>query len=159
MPPLRGWVTVGLKSSENFAQKNKNLEACFTEVTEAAQRRPLKLGDHTHDISLRIRWKVTKDIAAIKAAPGIVRTQAQTMRRATPHLTAESLRVEPTPTIAPVIVCVVDTGIPASVAPNRAIAPAVSAQNPPTGLSFVIFEPIVCTIRQPPERVPSAIAA
>ena len=77
------------------------------------------------------------------AAMGIVRTHAQTMRPATPHLTAESLRVAPTPTIAPVIVCVVETGIPVSVAPKRVAAPAVSAQNPPTGLSFVIFEPIV----------------
>ena len=33
-------------------------------------------------------------------------------------------------------------------------APAVSAQNPPTGLSLVIFEPIVLTIRQPPTSVP-----
>ncbi len=39
------------------------------------------------------------------------------------------------------------------------IAAAVSAQNPPTGLSFVILVPMVRTIRQPPERVPRAIAA
>ena len=77
------------------------------------------------------------------AAMGIVRIQAQTMRPATPHLTAESLRVAPTPTIAPVMVCVVETGIPVSVAPKSVAAPAVSAQKPPTGLSFVIFEPIV----------------
>ena len=43
---------------------------------------------------------------------GIVRTQAQTMRPATPQLTADSRRVEPTPTIAPVIVWVVETGMP-----------------------------------------------
>jgi len=34
---------------------------------------------------------------------------------------------------------------------------AVSAQNPPAGFSFVIRVPIVLTIRQPPESVPSAI--
>ena len=42
--------------------------------------------------------------AAIRAAIGIVSTHAQTMRPATPHFTADNLRVEPTPTIAPVIV-------------------------------------------------------
>jgi hypothetical protein len=58
-------------------------------------------------------------------------------------LTADSRVVDPTPAMAPVMVCVVDTGIPAAVAPNRVIAPAVSAQNPPTGRSLVIFEPMV----------------
>ena len=93
------------------------------------------------------------------AATGIVRIQAQTIRPATPHLTAERRRVAPTPTIAPVIVCVVETGIPVNVAPKRVAAPAVSAQKPPTGFSFVIFDPIVWTIRQPPESVPSPMAA
>ena len=36
---------------------------------------------------------------------------------ATPHLTAWKPRVLPTPTIAPVIVCVVETGMPSHVAP------------------------------------------
>ena len=39
------------------------------------------------------------------------------------------------------------------------IAPAVSAAKPPTGVSLVIFEPIVWMMRQPPDNVPSAIAA
>jgi len=39
------------------------------------------------------------------------------------------------------------------------MAAAVSAQKPPIGLSAVIFWPSVLTIRQPPDRVPSAIAA
>ena len=43
-------------------------------------------------------------------AIGIVSTHAQTMRPATPHLTAEKRFAEPTPTIEPVIVCVVETG-------------------------------------------------
>ncbi len=82
-------------------------------------------------------------IAAIVADAGIVSTQAQTIRAATPQRTAETRFVEPTPTIAPVLVCVVLTGIPASAVPNSVMAPAVSAQNPPTGLSFVIRDPIV----------------
>ena len=43
----------------------------------------------------------------MNAAAGIVRSQAQTIRRATPHRTADSRRVAPTPMIAPVIVWVV----------------------------------------------------
>jgi hypothetical protein len=42
--------------------------------------------------------------AEIKAAMGIVNIQAQTMFPATPQRTAVSLLVEPTPTMAPVIV-------------------------------------------------------
>jgi hypothetical protein len=72
------------------------------------------------------------------AARGMVSTQAQTMRPATPHFTADSRRVAPTPTIAPVMVWVVDTGMPARVAPTRVMAPEVSAQNPPNGRSLVI---------------------
>ena len=53
---------------------------------------------------------IQKDMAAIKPAAGIVSTQAHTIRPATPHLTADSRRVAPTPTMAPVIVCVVETG-------------------------------------------------
>ena len=61
--------------------------------------------------------------------------------------------------IAPVIVCVVLTGTPRCVAVKSEMAPAVSAAKPPTGCSLVIFEPIVWMIRQPPDSVPSAIAA
>src|SRR6266702_184075 len=50
--------------------------------------------------------------APIRAAPGMVRTQATTMRRVTPQRTAESRRVAPTPTIAPVMGCGVLTGRP-----------------------------------------------
>ena len=39
------------------------------------------------------------------------------------------------------------------------MAPPVSAQKPCIGVSRVIFEPIVLTMRQPPNSVPSAIAA
>ena len=95
----------------------------------------------------------------MEAAAGIVNTQAQMIRPATPHLTALRRRVAPTPMIAPVMVCVVETGMPKLVTPNKVKAPAVSAQKPPTGLSLVIFDPIVLTIRQPPESVPKPMAA
>src|SRR5437762_10205982 len=93
------------------------------------------------------------DTADTAAESGMVRTQAHTMRPATPHFTAETRRVAPTPMIAPVMVWVVDTGMPREVARKRVIAPAVSAQNPPKGCSLVIFVPIVFTIRQPPNIV------
>ena len=46
----------------------------------------------------------------------MVSTQAHTMRWATPHFTALSRFVAPTPMIAPVMVWVVETGMPARVA-------------------------------------------
>jgi hypothetical protein len=48
--------------------------------------------------------------------PGIVSTQAQTIWPATPQRTADSRLVDPTPTIAPVIVCVVLMPVPIAVA-------------------------------------------
>ena len=96
--------------------------------------------------------------APIANAAGIVSTQAQTIWPATPHRTADSRRVAPTPTIAPVIACVVLTGTPVSVAISSAIAAPVSAAKPPTGCSLVIFDPIVWMMRQPPASVPSPIA-
>ena len=64
---------------------------------------------------------------------GIVNIQAHIMVPATPHRTADNLFVDPTPMIAPVIVCVVLTGIPAIDAPMMETAAADSAQNPPIG--------------------------
>ena len=61
--------------------------------------------------------------------------------------------------MAPVMVCVVETGTPSQVAMNSVAAPPVSAQKPCIGVSLVIRRPMVRTIRQPPIRVPSAIAA
>src|SRR6187455_3402220 len=98
-----------------------------------------------------------QEIAAMNAEAGIVKIHAQTMLPATPQRTAETLRVDPTPTIAPVIVCVVETGMPRKLARKSVIAPPVSAQNPCTGLSFVMRCPIVLTMRHPPNMVPSAI--
>src|SRR5207244_9518140 len=96
---------------------------------------------------------------AIRNPPGIVRTQAHTTCLATPHRTADSRCVVPTPTIAPVIVWVVETGIPAWAVKNNVAAAAVSALMPPTGWSFVMRAPSVWTIRHPPNAVPRAIAA
>ena len=87
----------------------------------------------------------------------MVKIHAQIILPATPQRTAESLVVAPTPTIAPVIVWVVLTGIPAMDAPIIEQAAAASALNPPMGWSLVIFVPIVLTIRQPPNIVPKAI--
>src|SRR4029453_5060984 len=81
------------------------------------------------------------------------------MLDATFQRTADTLRAAPTPIIDPVMVCVVETGIPRYVAPNSVIAPPVSAQNPCTGVSLVFFDPMVLTRRQPPTSVPSPIAA
>ncbi len=64
---------------------------------------------------------------------GMVKIQAQIMVPATPQRTADNLLVDPTPIIAPVIVCVVLTGIPAMDAPIMDIAADVSAQKPPIG--------------------------
>jgi hypothetical protein len=52
----------------------------------------------------------------MKADAGIVKIHAHTILPATPQRTAETFRVEPTPTMAPVIVCVVETGMPSPVA-------------------------------------------
>ena len=65
----------------------------------------------------------------------------------------------PTPMMAPVMVWVVLTGMPQRAVPRSVTAPAASAQKPPTGLSLVIFWPMVFTIRHPPAMVPSAITA
>ena len=92
-------------------------------------------------------------------AAGMVMIQAQTILRVTPHLTAVTRRVAPTPIMAPVMVWVVLTGIPPQAAPIKLMAPAVSALKPPNGFKAVIFCPIVRTILQPPDRVPSPIAA
>ena len=54
---------------------------------------------------------------------------------------------------------VVETGTPKVDDMKMVIAPAVSAAKPPNGCSLVILVPTVCTMRQPPESVPSEMAA
>src|SRR5436190_21584156 len=95
---------------------------------------------------------------AMAAEIGMVRIHAHTICPAMPQRTADSRRVVPTPIIAQVMVWVVLTGTPSAVAVNSETAPAVSAANPPTGWSLVIFDPIVWMMRQPPESVPAEIA-
>ena len=92
----------------------------------------------------------------MSAAAGMVTIHAITMLPATPQRTACARCAAPTPTMAPVIVCVVETGMPKLEARNSVIAPPVSAAKPPTGRSLVIFWPMVLTMRQPPNIVPSA---
>lgn len=77
---------------------------------------------------------------------------------ATPHLTADNRRRDPTPIIPPVIVWVVDTGMPPKELPIIDAAAADSAQNPPTGTNRVTRIPKVFITRQPPNNVPSAMA-
>ena len=97
-------------------------------------------------------------MAATKALTGTVRIQAQTKFTVTPQRTPDKRFVAPTPTIEPVKVCVVLTGIPKAIVRKIVAAPAVSAQKPSNGFTFVILVPIVFTIRQPPDIVPKAIA-
>ena len=98
-------------------------------------------------------------IAARVAETGIVKIHAHNKLTVTPHLTADTLFSKPTPTIDPVMVCVVDTGIPKCSVNPRVTAPAVSAATPSKAFTFVIFEPIVLTIFHPPLMVPKDIAA
>src|SRR4051794_35175902 len=96
----------------------------------------------------------------MKAAQGMVRTQAITMRWPQIHRTERTPRTVPTPRMEPVIAWVVEIGTPRIlVKPKMVKAAAVSAQKPPTGERRVMPEPIVLTMRQPPKTVPRAIAA
>src|SRR4051812_27377430 len=76
---------------------------------EADQRAPEK--EERPPVHQANAWMTRDVMAATIAAPGIVSTHAQTTRPATPHRTALSLRDAPTPTMAPVMVWVVDTGM------------------------------------------------
>ena len=86
-------------------------------------------------------------------------SHAQTIRKATRQRTLDGRVTQPTPTMPPVIVCVVDTGTPSALARNSMPAAPVSAQKPPNGFSFVSRMPIVFTMRQPPDSVPRPIAS
>src|SRR5450830_1408022 len=113
---------------------------------------------HGNAMRYRICLPIHHATAATKADAGMVKIQAHTILPATPQRTADILCGAPTPTMAPVMVCVVEIGTPRALAMNRVMAPPVSAQKPPTGLSFVILWPMVLTMRQPPNRVPKLIA-
>src|SRR6266568_7493968 len=93
------------------------------------------------------------------ADAGIVMIHAHTMRRATPHRTAERRFVAPTPMIADAITWVVLTGMPARAVLARAMPPPVSAEKPCHGRRAVTRCDIVRTIRHPPKNVPNEIEA
>ena len=93
------------------------------------------------------------EVAAIGLDGGVRRAGSEQA-----GLAAEARRAAPTPTMAPVMVWVVETGMPKKLAISRVMAPPVSAQKPPTGLSLVMRCPMVLTMRQPPIKVPQAIA-
>src|SRR5208283_300569 len=95
------------------------------------QLRPRRRQTQACGRKIRIKQKV---VAAMNAAAGIVKSQAHTIRVAIPQRTADSRLTAPTPTMAPVMVWVVLTGIPARAVANKVMAPALSAQKPPTGL-------------------------
>ena len=61
---------------------------------------------------------------------------AHTICPATPHFTALRRLSAPTPTMEPVMVCVVLTGMPKAEEINSVMAAPNSAQNPSTGLSL-----------------------
>ena len=90
-----------------------------------------------------------------KAVRGMVRIQAQTMFPTIPQRTADSRLVEPTPMIAVVMTCVVETGIPKWEAVPIIMAAVVSAAKPCTGCSRIILLPSVWMILQPPLIVPN----
>ena len=75
----------------------------------------------------------------------MVRTHAQSKLTVMHHLTAETLFVKPTPIIEPVIVWVVETGIPKCSVRKSVIAPAVSALTPSSGVTLVILVPVSYT--------------
>ena len=76
-----------------------------------------------------------------------------------PQRTAETRFTAPTPMMAPVIVCVVLTGIFRISVMKSVSAPAVSADTPSSAETLVILLPMVLTMRQPPIMVPMPIAA
>ena len=92
------------------------------------------------------------------AEAGTVNIHAVSRLLATPQRTAEARRAVPAPMTAPVIVCVVDTGMPIAEALNSMIEPPNDALKPWCCESRVIFVPIVSIIFQPPHAVPRPIA-
>ena len=97
---------------------------------------------------------ISENIPATMAAPGMVKIHAHSTLPATRQRTADIRRAAPTPTIPPVMVCVVETGMPCAEAKKSVAAAAVSAATPPEGCSLVSLNPIVFTIRHPPKSVP-----
>lgn len=96
-------------------------------------------------------------MAAINAEMGMVSIHAHIRLNVIPQRTADTLLVSPTPMIDPVMVWVVETGIPKCSEIKSVIAPAVSALTPSKAFTLVIRVPIVFIIFQPPLIVPKEI--
>src|SRR5690606_10669290 len=88
----------------------------------------------------------------------MVSTQAQSSLMVTPQRTADTRFVAPTPIILPVMVCVVETGIPKCSETYSVTAPDVSAATPSSEVTLVILDPMVFTIFQPPLIAPKPIS-
>ena len=88
----------------------------------------------------------------------MVMTQAVMTLPATCQRTADARRAAPAPMMQPVIVCVVDTGIPIHDAVNNMNDPPSEALKPWCWDSFVMRVPMVSMIFQPPHKVPRPIA-
>jgi hypothetical protein len=69
-------------------------------------------------------------IKLISPHPGNVKIQVSTISLTTPKLIAEILFTAPTPIIAVVFVCVVETGTPVRLESNRQSEAARSAEKP-----------------------------
>src|SRR4029079_12566617 len=102
---------------------------------ESCGRRPVAAPHQKERTTLQAR-------APSSPAAGSVSTHAITIRCATCQRTAATRRAAPTPTIAPVMVWVVETGTPNAVARKSVNAPPVSAQKPWMGFKWVIREPM-----------------
>ena len=87
----------------------------------------------------------------------MVKIHAQTILPATPHRTALSALGGPHPTMAPVMVWVVEPAHPEPW-PEQGQRTAGFGTKAPTGLSLVILLPMVLTMRQPPNMVPRPMA-
>lgn len=86
----------------------------------------------------------------------MVMTQAMTTLCATPQRIAEARLAVPAPMTQPVIVCVVDTGMPSSEAVKTMIEPPVEALEALVLRQLGDAAAIVSMIFQPPDIVPSA---
>ena len=87
--------------------------------------------------------------------PGNVSTHVFTISIAIPHFTALFRFAAPTPMMAVVFVCVVETGKPAKVESIRQKNVATLAANPWNGSSFTISRPTLFMMRSPPTAVPN----
>jgi hypothetical protein len=135
-------------------------------IPKAIRRSLVRFGEDrcTTVLSCRLMRGLLKALAKTeqttsRVSVGKVMIQARTMSLATRQRTADARRAAPTPMIEPVMMCVVDTGIPSDVARNRVAAPPLSAQKLCTGVRRVMRVPRVRTMRQPPISVPSPMAA